>query len=217
MTIVTKRQRAVALWALLLGLLASQVAQGQLHAFDRDVAQIVAAWRSSAWDPAVGGGAFFGSSAWTMLALAACVALAWRQQRRHAAWILVWAYALGMGLEIVLRLWVMQWRPGTAMVSGSAGLIERFHLAGFPSGHAFRSAFLFGWIIKELQARRDWWARAAQAGCALIILLVGAGRLYLNRHWASDVMGGWLVALLALAVAVNWEQAFERQSTVSRP
>lgn len=206
---MNKFQRAIALWALLLGLLASQVAQGRLHAFDQDLAQVTAAWRSSAWDPAVGGATFFGSSAWTLLAL---IALAWR--RRHAAWILCVACGFGLGLEVVLRLGVMQWRPDTLVVP-AGGLVERFHAAGFPSGHAFRSAFVFGWLIKELQARREWWVRPAQAGGLLIILLVGAGRLYLNRHWASDVVGGWLVALLVLSVALAWEQAFSRRPTVA--
>ena len=198
------------MWALLLGLLASQVAQGRLRAFDQDLAQTVAPWRSSAWDMPVRAAAFFGSSAWTVLALVALAALAWRQGRRPAAWILVGACAFGLGLEIVLRLWVAQWRPDTLVVPAES-LIERFHAAGFPSGHAFRSTFLLGWIITELQARRDWWIRAAQAGCVAIIIMVGISRLYLSRHWASDVLGGWLVALLALSVAASWERAFEKR------
>ena len=120
--------------------------------------------------------------------------------------ILGGAFLMGMLVEGALRLIVPQWRPWTAGVLPEANLLTRVHLAAFPSGHAFRSAFLFGWLGWELAAWRSRLAGIGQGLCVAMIGLVGVSRLYLNRHWATDVLGGWLVALLMLSVAAAWRQ-----------
>ncbi|MBG0777254.1 MAG: phosphatase PAP2 family protein [Desulfovibrionaceae bacterium] len=40
-------------------------------------------------------------------------------------------------------------------------------------------------------------ARAARAGLLLLPLAVGYSRIYLGKHYPSDVLGGWLVGLFA--------------------
>jgi membrane-associated phospholipid phosphatase len=49
-----------------------------------------------------------------------------------------------------------------------------------------------------MMRRRGGWAAA---GCAALILLVGATRVYLDRHWMTDVVGAWMLAGTALALA----------------
>lgn len=70
----------------------------------------------------------------------------------------------------------------------------------FPSGHAlFAMVFggllivLAGDIIKPVKIRR-----AIQIGLALLILAVGASRVYLGVHYPSDVLGGYLFGAMAL-------------------
>ncbi|MBI3323574.1 MAG: phosphatase PAP2 family protein, partial [Candidatus Omnitrophica bacterium] len=147
---------------------------------------------------------WFGGSTWTLLGVSGLSALAWRRGGWAAVRMLWLAFLLGAALEVILRLSVAQWRPDTAALPPAMGAVTRFELAGFPSGHAFRSAFVFGWLAVEAggRPRAGWW----RALCLVMTALVGFTRVYLNRHWATDVAGAWLVVLTTVAMARWWEQ-----------
>jgi membrane-associated phospholipid phosphatase len=76
---------------------------------------------------------------------------------------------------------------------------------GFPSGHAQNSLSIWG--LMSVYVKRNWfWALSAA-----VVLLVGLSRIYLGMHFATDVLGGWLIgaALVFLflrldAPAINW-------------
>ncbi|MFJ4848592.1 MULTISPECIES: phosphatase PAP2 family protein [unclassified Streptomyces] len=75
----------------------------------------------------------------------------------------------------------------------------------FPSGHATTSAMAAGLLVTALAVRRPpaWRLWAILPLCWAV--LVGVSRLWLGVHWASDVVGGWLLAttwiLLGVAIA----------------
>lgn len=72
---------------------------------------------------------------------------------------------------------------------------------GLPSGHSGRTFALSGYLAT--QVKRNWsWAVAA-----LYILLVGFSRMYLGMHFPQDVLGGWLLGLLAIWVLAKWGDA----------
>jgi len=205
-------------WGVVLGIVSHQVAQGHLAAIDHLVAEWVAMVRSPGLDGPVRWLTFFGSSLWTIVALGFLSVLAGRRSGGTGVAMVLGAFVVGIGLETLLRLTVSQWRPDTAIVPASIDVSMRFHLAGYPSGHAFRAAFVFGWVIRELQDLRSGWARLGRWWCWVMIGLVGLSRLYLNRHWVSDVLGSWLVVLVAFAIVRFWEHhASRRLSQVARP
>ena len=77
----------------------------------------------------------------------------------------------------------------------------------FPSGHAVFAAAFLGALIVLLGRWRVLKGRPAlrltlQAALALLILAVGASRVYLGVHWPSDVIGGFLFGALYLAALV---------------
>ena len=190
-----------ALWVgvALLGLLSVAVKGGVLSAMDRDVSAWVETVRTPAGDAAARALTFFGSTPWTLAAVAVMGTWWWRSRRRTLAAFLS-AGAVGLAIQACLRLLVGQWRPDVELASAPMDLAARYDMAGFTSGHGFRSAFLFGWWGRVLWGRA-WWATAGALGCGLVILAVGATRVYLRRHWATDVLGAWLVALVVLSLA----------------
>jgi undecaprenyl-diphosphatase len=63
----------------------------------------------------------------------------------------------------------------------------------FPSGHASMSAIVFLTVGSLVASTRGRWAERSfiLAVAALMTLLVGASRVALGVHWATDVVGGW--------------------------
>ena len=203
------------LWvsAIAAGLLAAAVKRGDLATVDRGVAAWMATIRSPSGDAAAKALTFFGSSPW-MLVIIVGMGTWWILARRRSRIIAFTAAgSVGLLIEACLRLWVGQWRPDTSLLSSVPDLLTRFEWAGFPSGHGFRSAFLYGWWAQALAQRKAslpaaspkaLWAMVGIVSCGMLIVAVGFTRVYLGRHWCSDILGAWLVALTALALASAW-------------
>jgi len=188
----------LALWAVALGAWSLLAAAGALAGLDQSVWRWATAHRTAGLDVLLRAVTFFGSSVVTAAALPA---LAWRTWRRDGrgmalAWLAV--FSAGLAVQIVLRFAVGQWRPDAGALPATMSLLARFQLAGFPSGHAYRSAFLFGWLATTLRSA------AARGACVALIVVVGLTRVYLQRHWLSDVAGSWLLALAVFAAWRAW-------------
>jgi undecaprenyl-diphosphatase len=65
----------------------------------------------------------------------------------------------------------------------------------FPSGHSMSSMVVYGFVAFVLTSRgsRRQLGVAAAVALGLLILLIGFSRVFLSLHFASDVLGGFLV------------------------
>ena len=78
--------------------------------------------------------------------------------------------------------------------------LEPGEAGSFPSGHTVHAVLYLG-VVWSLLAPRLPERRQRQALAALFVvtvLLTGLSRIYLGRHWPSDVLGGLLVGSVAL-------------------
>jgi undecaprenyl-diphosphatase len=69
----------------------------------------------------------------------------------------------------------------------------------FPSGHATVAVGFYGMLTVILAYRLQGFARWVVAACGvLVVLLIGFSRLYLGVHYPTDILAGYLSALLWL-------------------
>jgi undecaprenyl-diphosphatase len=113
---------------------------------------------------------------------------------------LVLAAGLSSLLDSAIKFVVNRPRPTTTLVQVFA--VE--HGSGFPSGHALFAAVVLGFLaylaITHLSKRSL--RTLSLAGLLMLILLIGTSRVYLGVHWSSDVLGGYLVGAVFLAVLI---------------
>ncbi|MGW5328196.1 phosphatase PAP2 family protein [Streptomyces sp. NPDC004014] len=133
-----------------------------------------------------------------LVCLAAAVWLVWR---RAAWWTALWlavTVALATLLQQGLKTAVARPRPVWP------DPVDHAHYAAFPSGHAMTATVVCGlllWLLHRRGAGRALW-RTAVAVAAVSVAGVGLTRVWLGVHWPSDVLGGWLLGALVVAVAV---------------
>jgi undecaprenyl-diphosphatase len=132
----------------------------------------------------------------TVMVVVAIVAGAWfyRGRGRSKAGVMVAAPAAGGLLAGGMKLLYGRARP-----AGAALFNEQTF--SFPSGHAATSAAVMVTLCYVLARERiiSWPAAILIGG--LVPLIVGLTRLYLDVHWATDVVGGWTVGLFVAAMS----------------
>ena len=132
----------------------------------------------------------------------AVLALVWWWRRRDWRPGLALAVALGGATALYTILKPVFERPRPP-AQDAVGTYSHW---SFPSGHATQSmafyAVLAFLLTVGVSRRTRWWL-----GAALVILVVGATRIYLGAHWFTDVLGGYAIggcwaALVAAALVV---------------
>ena len=136
-------------------------------------------------------------SAWVVIPLVLAVALGlWRRGDQPVALVLLTSFGAGEGLLYGLKAFFHRARPEIQIVAE--------HGYSFPSGHSFTAALVYG-LLAVLAWR---WAPRARGALALLCValaaLVGVSRIVLGVHYATDVIGGFVLAAgwLAASLAV---------------
>lgn len=156
-------------------------------AFDRAGLALAEGWRAPALDLAMTAITWLGSL-FLLLPLAAW--LAWRLARAGRAGEGRFLLAALMGaaaLAHAAKLWVARPRPD--LLPAWVAMPPDW---SYPSAHAMQAAAFV--LALALVAGRS--ARAWALPLALLVLLVGFSRVYLQVHYPSDVLAGTLAAAL---------------------
>jgi membrane-associated phospholipid phosphatase len=93
----------------------------------------------------------------------------------------------------------------------TADLVDVFTVLtsySFPSGHVMFYVSLFGfvWYLAYTLLQRSWTRSLLLVFFGALISLVGVSRIYLGQHWASDVLGAYLLGSLVLIGAIFLHQ-----------
>jgi undecaprenyl-diphosphatase len=139
------------------------------------------------------------------LALAGAAYLWYRGERRVAASVLL-APTVAVTLFLAIKNLYARPRP-----VGLGGIVPSSY--SFPSGHATASAAICCTLAYVYWREGFVSRRAAILFAVLVPLLVGLSRVYLNVHWATDVLGGWSAGLLiAVLSAVLYDRNRRRRA-----
>lgn len=106
---------------------------------------------------------------------------------------------LAMLISTTLKNLTRRARPLTDYVAGM-----RIRSFSFPSGHTTGSTITFGILAYyALQIVVAPFNYIILAVCSLLILSIGISRVYLGAHFPTDVIGGWVLGLITLAIAIT--------------
>lgn len=141
------------------------------------------------------------------IAVAGALVLWYRGRTLVASTILV-APAAAVAAYLVLKNMFARTRP-----SGFGNILEGTY--SFPSAHATSSSAVCCTLAYVFWRERLVSGAAAAVFAVLVPLLIGASRVYLDVHWATDILGGWsaglIVAALSAAVYNSSEHLQSRQ------
>ncbi len=91
-------------------------------------------------------------------------------------------------------------------------IVDQFSTYSFPSGHAVHGllylltiAYVFNRIVISKRASRIVWITAI-----ILSLLIGVSRITEGRHFASDVLAGWLLGYSWFILCVWWYKSGNR-------
>lgn len=146
---------------------------------------------------------------WVLLSVTTLYLLV-RRHRRIALFVAVTGIGGGL-LNLAVKAGVGRARPDLAEpVSYASGF-------AFPSGHTMNSAIgMSVLLIVFLPLLAPRWRFPAVAAGTLFALAVGLSRIVLGVHWASDVVGGWLLSLAWVLAMVAIFRAWQREPRTGR-
>lgn len=127
-----------------------------------------------------------------ILAAAGFLFLAYRQKLIQG-FFLVFSLFASWGIMNLSKLFFMRERPIGEQLTFAAGY-------SFPSGHATLSLVFYGFIIYLLlTADKKGWTKIIAGLLAFLIFMIGLSRIYLNVHYVTDVLAGFILGSILLA------------------
>lgn len=184
--------------------IAEEMVEGEADALDLSVATRVHAAASPTLDAVMIFITYLGSTWVIAPVVALTAAYAWRRGHHRLAWILGAGWALAEALNAALKLMFERPRPDVFQA------IAAPWTPSFPSGHAMRALAVYGAVAAILCELHPRLARVVIPAATVLVLAIGLSRVYLGVHWPSDVVAGYAVGAIALAVTVHLTHQAER-------
>lgn len=155
--------------------------------------------RAFEWISWLGNGSFL-----ALLCAAVVIALLARGERLLAIGIVAALGGNGLVDAVLKRVFTRVRPPDVGVV------LEQFHGWSFPSGHAAGAMVGYGFLAYvALRLAPPRWRGPCLALAAALVALVGASRVFINAHFASDVLAGfasgtaWLLACVLVVERVR--------------
>ena len=134
------------------------------------------------------------------MALCAVGWCAERPRLQQAAWFASWTFVIAGIIEFALKHLVGRPRPNAGTMSMlPIGPSYTPEFDSFPSGHA-TSVFAVACAFAYFYPRVRW-------PLYLLAICISLGRLYLDRHYVSDVLAGALIGTVVTTVLLQYKDS----------
>lgn len=109
----------------------------------------------------------------------------------------------------IVKILVNRPRPSASLVHVSLHLSDK----SFPSGHVLVFTVFFGYLFYLLfnKPKRQTKINLLLILFSFLIAAIGISRIYLGAHWASDVLGGYLLGILWLMFTIRLYNSYHGQ------
>ncbi len=100
-------------------------------------------------------------------------------------------------INVIIKFIIDRPRPGPSFVE----VLQRFTDPSFPSAHVVHYVVFFGFlyvVVLSLWRPRKWAGIAISFVFLALIISVSISRVYLGAHWATDVLGGYMLGFAML-------------------
>lgn len=180
--------------------------EGVTQSFDEEAVAWARGQRSPFWDTMAIIGAALGSGTVTWIVLGLGSVLLWTT-RHHYSVLLLWLSLVGgRWLSAALKELFDRPRPHPVQweLEAFGNPIHFPTSPSFPSGHAVTSVVIFGtlaYLIVRLEPTVRM-RRITLAVATVLIVWIGASRVYLGVHYPSDVLAGFLAGFIWATFAV---------------
>jgi len=192
------RAAAVIGGLLVFGAMAYPLVRGDAVEFDLPVRAAIHGWASPTLTAAMRLITMLGSE-YFLMPLAVILVWHWEKRgERKAAYLLVSGSLSAEVVAQALKTLIHRARPEVFF-----GLVPT-ETYSFPSGHAFVATVYFGILAGVLAAGARW-----RAVVAVMAAFLGFSRVYLGYHYPSDVVAGWALAAVWLAL---WPTVADRRA-----
>lgn len=103
-------------------------------------------------------------------------------------------------LNLLAKTLIHRARPGGDLVH----VVNQLTGYSFPSGHVMFYTGFFGFICFLIYTllKPSWIRTLLLAAFGSHVILIGISRIYLGDHWASDVLGAYLLGAVCLAASI---------------
>lgn len=143
----------------------------------------------------------------TAMALTAIAIVTFALRRQWLEAIFMLATTSNVLMAFALKEIIRRTRP-FPVAENASGLIQSINQYSYPSGHVLFFVVFFGFFA--YLAWRHFTGRARVfviAICLALIVLIGPSRVFLGEHWASDVVGSYIIGtiwLFFMILAYQW-------------
>ena len=205
---------ACAILVVLFASLADEVIdKGGRDAVDDAITQAVRTYQNPHRNSAALYFTHFGGPTFIFPTALAVAAILWFRHRHVSGLLFAGAVVFGGLLETLLKMAFHRMRPALwpALVSETS--------PSFPSGHATLATAFWGGLVALVfhMTRRLVPRILAVCVAAPMALGVGATRVYLGAHWATDVLAGMMVGLFWIIVAWTGTEYLARRKAARTP